>query len=149
MRFTLDANVLVYAADRDAGERHRVALDVVRRARHRDCVLTLQALAELFRALTGHKHRVAPERAAAIVQDWRDALPVVAADEASLTDAIDAVIHHSLSFWDAMLWATAKHHGCRYVLLSEDGQHGRAIGGVTLVNPFAGDAGDHLRAVLD
>ncbi len=141
MRFTLDTNVLVYALDRDAGERHRAALDITRRALGRDCILTLQSLAELFRTLTGPKMRVAPATAAGIVQQWRDALPVVAADEASLVDAMDAVTHHGWSFWDAMIWATAKRNGCR-LLVSEDGQSGRTLGGVTIVNPFVagGDA---------
>jgi predicted nucleic acid-binding protein len=49
---------------------------------------------------------------------------------------MDAVIGHRLSFWDAMMWATAKHAGCS-LLLSEDGDDGRLLGGVTLVNPFA------------
>jgi hypothetical protein len=34
-----------------------------------------------------------------------------------------------------MMWATAKRAGCR-LLLSEDGDDGRMLGGVTLVNPF-------------
>jgi predicted nucleic acid-binding protein len=135
MRFTFDTNILVYAIDTQAGDRHKIALDLVRRAGGRDCVITLQALAELFRALTG-KHRIAPEKAAAIIQSWRDAMPVFAADEVCLTDAIDAVTAHSWSFWDAMIWATAKRAGCR-LLLSEDGQDGRTLGGVTIVNPFA------------
>jgi hypothetical protein len=33
---------------------------------------------------------------------------------------MDAVASRGLSFWDAMLWATAKRAGCR-LLLSEDG----------------------------
>lgn len=136
MRFTLDTNVLVYALDRDAGEKHRVALDITRRARGRDCVLTLQALAELFRTLTGPRLRLPPARAGDIVQQWRDALPVVAADEDCLTDAMGAVTHHGWSFWDAMIWATAKRHGCR-LLLSEDGPGGETLGAVTLVNPFS------------
>ena len=134
MRFTFDTNILIYAIDSDAGERHRIALDLIHRAAGRDCVLTLQSLAELFRALTG-KYRLAPERAAEIVQEWRDAVPIVAADEACLTDAMDAVIAHSWSFWDAMIWATAKHANCR-LLISEDSQHGRTFGGITIVNPF-------------
>lgn len=136
MRFTFDTNILVYAIDRDAGERHRAALQLTRRALGRDGVLTLQALAELFRALTGPKLKLPPTQAADIVQQWRDVMPVVAADEASLVDAMDAVIHHGWSFRDAMIWSTAKRHGCR-LLISEDGQAGRVLGGVTIVNPFA------------
>ena len=94
MRFTLDTNVLVYAVDRDTGDRHGIALDITRRAVERGRVLTLQALAELFRTLTGPRVRLPPTDAAEIVQQWRDALPVVAADETCLTDAMEAVIHH-------------------------------------------------------
>ena len=100
MRFTLDTNILVYAVDQDAGDRHHKAIDLVRRTRNRDCVLTLQSLAELFRTLTSAKLRIEPAHAAALVQQWRDALPVVAADDLCLTDAMDAVTHHGWSFWD-------------------------------------------------
>jgi len=70
-----------------------------------------------------------------VVHKWRAAIPVVTADEACLVDAMDAVAGHGLAFWDAMLWATAKHAGCQ-LLLTEDGQDGFALGGVTWVNPF-------------
>jgi predicted nucleic acid-binding protein len=53
-----------------------------------------------------------------------------------MVDAMDAVVGHSFSFWDAMLWMTAKRAGCQ-LLLSEDGDDGRSLRGVTLVNPFA------------
>ena len=44
--------------------------------------------------------------------------------------------HHGLSFWDAMLWATASRAGCR-MLFSEDLEDGRGLDGVLFVNPFA------------
>ncbi|HWK46355.1 MAG TPA: PIN domain-containing protein [Stellaceae bacterium] len=147
MRFTFDTNVLVYALDSEAGERHRIAVDLVRRANGRDCIITLQALAELFRTLTSRKGMPAPQ-AAAHIQDWRDAMPIVAADEGCLADAMDAVAGHGWSFWDAMMWATAKRAGCR-LLISEDGQDGRILGGVTVINPFAADPSPLLTEALD
>ena len=146
MRFTLDTNILVYALERQNDAKHRAARDLVRQARTRDCVITLQTLGELFRTLT-RKVRMPPAEAVAAVHDWRSAVPIVAADEACLTDARDAAVGHHLSFWDAMLWATAKHAGCR-VLLSEDGDDGRTLGGVTLVNPFASARSPLLAQVL-
>ena len=134
MRFTFDTSILVYAIDTREGERHRIALDLVQRARGKDCVVTLQALAELFRTLIG-KGKIAPAKAIELVQLWRDAATVVAADDICLVDAMDAVADHGWSFWDAMIWATAKRAGCR-LLISEDGQDGRTLGGVTIVNPF-------------
>ncbi len=40
-RFTLDTNILVYAVDRDAGDRHSMAIDLVDKAVQQDCILTL------------------------------------------------------------------------------------------------------------
>ena len=50
MRLSLDTNVLVYAFDADAGERHRLAMAIVDRAAAANCVLTLQSLGETVRA---------------------------------------------------------------------------------------------------
>ena len=61
--------------------------------------------------------------------------PVVTADESDLAVAVRAVEHHGLSFWDAMLWATAQRAGCR-MLFSEDLQDGHRLGDVLFVNPF-------------
>ena len=135
MRVTFDANILLYALVRQDPSKRRVARDLIRRARTADCVITLQTLGEMFRVLTG-KLRVPAAEATAAVAEWRAAVPVVAANEACLIDAMDAVAGHGLSFWDAMLWATAKHAGCG-LLVTEDGQDGFALGGVTWVNPFA------------
>lgn len=146
MRFTFDTNILVYAVDRDAGDRHHIALELVKRSRGLDCIITLQALAELFRALTG-KGKLSPDRAQNIVQAWRDVAPVFAADDMCLVDAMDAVVAHSWSFWDAMMWATAKRAGCR-LLISEDGQDGRTLGGVTIVNPFLATPSPLLEMII-
>ena len=135
MRFTFDTNILLYALVEQDQAKRRVARDLIRRGRAADCVITLQTLGELFRVLTGKLRRPAAE-AAAVVAEWRAAVPVIAADEACLVDAMDAVSGHQLSFWDAMMWATAKRAGCS-LLLSEDGDDGRMLGGVTLINPFA------------
>lgn len=61
-------------------------------------------------------------------------------DGVALVDAINAVDEHCISFWDAMLWATARQAGCSTVF-SEHMQHGRRLGGVEFVNPFAAKAG--------
>jgi predicted nucleic acid-binding protein len=47
---------------------------------------------------------------------------------------------HQLSFYDALIIAAALEAGCE-TLWSEDLQHGRVIGGMTIRNPFAGPVG--------
>jgi len=136
-RFTLDTNILVYAVDRDAGDRHGTAIDLVDKAVQQDCILTLQALSEFFYAVT-RKGKMPSVDAAEQVRDWQTLFPVVAAQPDVLSRAFSAVEDHGLAFWDAMLWATAKTAGVT-VLLSEDFQDGRDLQGVRFRNPFAGD----------
>ena len=146
-RFSLDTNVLVYAVDRDAGERHDWSRALLGRAARRDCVLTVQALAEFFHVTT-RKNLLPIARARAFVRDWLDVFQVVSADTAALVDAMDAVEEHRLSFWDAMLWATALHAGCS-AILSEDLQDGRRLSGVEIINPFNVDAARRLEPLLE
>ena len=134
MRFTLDSNLLVYAVDVGAGDKHDVAGDLVARAARADCVLTVQSLAEFFHATT-RKGKLAPQRSEGFIDRWRAVFPIHAADEQTLVDALKAVRQHSLSFWDAMLWAVARKANCR-LLLSEDMHDGQLVGGVRFVNPF-------------
>lgn len=136
-RFSLDANVLVYAADRAAGERHERALDILDRAVRRDCVLTLQALAEFFHVTT-RKRMAARAEAAAQLRDWTTEFPTVSADAAALWTALEFTVDGRFGWWDALLLATAERHGCKTVL-SENMQDGTRFGGMTILNPFVGD----------
>ena len=57
---SFDTNILVYAADNTAGERHARAADLIERSiRHGGCVQTPQALAEFFSVVT-RKASIAP-----------------------------------------------------------------------------------------
>ena len=146
-RFSLDTNILVYAVDLDAGERHDRARALVGRVARFDCVLTVQALAEFFHATT-RKNLLPIPRASAFVRAWRDVFQVASAGTAALVDAMDAVEEHRLSFWDAMLWATARQSGCS-AILTEDMQDGRRLSGVEFINPFGADAATRLDALLE
>ena len=134
-RISLDANILFYAIDSDAGERHHLAQEVVARAaRELDCVLTLQALCEFVAAAT-RKGKLSIAQAAEQVADWQILFPVVSTRPESLHRALQAVEQHNLSFWDALLWAVAREAGVQ-LLLSEDFQHQRVLDGVQFWNPF-------------
>ncbi len=62
-----------------------------------------------------------------------DVVPVTAA---MTYRALDAMPKHSLSFWDALIWAAAAENGAE-LLYTEDFQNGREIEGVRFVDPFA------------
>lgn len=115
---SFDANVLVYAADRAAGDRHRIAGDLVARGmRSRSCIQTLQSFSEFFNVVT-RKAGVDSAAAAALVETWSRAMPVEPARLSDLISAMRAVGEHGLSFWDAMLWATVRRIGVQ-VLITE------------------------------
>lgn len=133
-RLSLDANILFYTVDADAGEQQERAREIVRRAALADCFLTLQTLCEFF-ASTTRKGKLTAAQAAVHVEDWQALFPVVTSTPGSLRLAMRAVEQHNLSFWDAMQWAVAKQAGAT-LLLSEDLQHDRELEGVLFRNPF-------------
>lgn len=137
-RFSLDTNILVYAVDRDAGQRHESAKALIGMAAHHDCVLTTQALAEFYYATT-RKGLLEQGSAGKFVRDWLEVFSVTSADERTLVDAMEVVHAHGLSFWDAMLWSAAKQAGCA-AIFTEDLNDGQRIGGVEIINPFPEEA---------
>lgn len=135
-RFSLDANLLFYAVDLDAGEKHHTAsLLVEEAARRPDCILTLQALAEFYWAVT-RKRKMPNSDAEAQIGDWQLLFPVAHAKPANLRQATRVASSGILSFWDGLLWATAKEAGVT-VLLTEDLNDGQNLEGVLFRNPFA------------
>ena len=142
-RFSLDANILFYAIDSNDPKRHGIAAEVVdRAASEHDCLVALQAYGEFVAAAT-RKNKMTIEDAGAQVADWQTLFTTVYPAPGTLSQAIDAVAQHNLSFWDAMLWSVVKDAGVT-VLLSEDLQDGRELAGVWFRDPFTG--GDPFRA---
>src|SRR5271155_4735089 len=132
---SFDTNVLVYATASISDEKVTRARELIVRAlRATSSVLLLQTLAE-FSHVAIRKAKIPVEDVRRIIDVWRAALPVQAADTSDLLMALEAVRAHRLAFWDAMLWATAQRAGVR-CLLTEDLQDGFALQGVAFINPF-------------
>lgn len=146
-RFTLDTNILVYAVDQDAGTKHDLAKEIMARAAFRDCLLSVQSLAEFFHATT-RKRLLDSQGAQAFVRDWLAVFDTCQADPTSLADAMQLSVEHRLSFWDSMLWAAARQAGCAF-LLSEDMQHGSQLRGVQVIDPFRPNAWTELQSLLE
>ncbi len=134
----VDTNVLVYAYDRRDDAKQTRALDLLDRlVRTGRGKLSTQVLGEFFRIVTGKLRpalTVTQARQAlfAFVEIW----PIVSISPMVVLRAVQGVEEHRLAYWDAQLWATARHHDLRFVL-SEDFQDGRTLDGVTFLNPFA------------
>ena len=133
-RFSIDTNILIYSINTDAGPKHQLASALVDALADKDCVLTRQALAEFFHAVT-RKTKMPIEDAATMVQDCMELFPVAVADGRVLRRAMRLKEQESFSFSDAMLLETAGAAGASR-LLTEDMQDGRLLGALKIENPF-------------
>jgi predicted nucleic acid-binding protein len=124
-----DTNILVYA--QQSGARGARARELVAEGG----VASVQVLDELANVLRKKLKLDWPE-VFDVLADVRDALdpplPLTAeTHEAGLALARD----HDVAFYDALIVAAARDAGCA-TLYSEDLQHGRRFGDLTVVNPF-------------
>jgi predicted nucleic acid-binding protein len=131
----VDTNVLVYAHDRDAGDKHVLAVDLVARlAGTGDLAISAQVLNELANVL--HRKRKLDRAVVAAVVARLSARATALPLTGQLTAlALGPGMDAGLSFWDALVWAAAHANGIG-VVYSEDFTHGRVVGGVKFVDPF-------------
>ena len=136
VRFTIDSNVLVYAADERDPVRQESSLEILTRAASRDCILLPQALAEFFHAVS--RKGIMPRLdAAAQVRDWIIMFVVAAgANVGAVLTAAETAAAGRFQFFDALLLATARDAGCAAVI-SEDMADGAELSGVRVVAAFA------------
>ncbi|MEA2694935.1 MAG: hypothetical protein QOJ16_4322, partial [Acidobacteriota bacterium] len=132
----VDANILVYAEDRDAGSKHIIARDLVADLwRSGEGVLSVQVLQEFFVTVTRKMKRpLKPAEALAIVEQyltWR----LVENTGDLLLAGIRLASTLKVSFWDALIVQAARVERCDR-LWTEDLNHGQRIGDLTILNPF-------------
>ena len=99
-------------------------------------MLSVQCLNEF--SATSLRRGVTVFEVQAAVAGWRDLGEILGLAEPATTAALGAVEQHHLSFWDALIWATARDAAVS-VVFSEDFQHGRELDGVRFVDPFRKD----------
>lgn len=146
MRIALDTNVLAYAEGVGDERRCRLAIDWIERLPTDGVVLPAQTLGELARVLIGKAKRSTDQTRLAVL-DWADSYEVADSTWRAFQSALDLVVDHGLSMWDALVLAVAAENRCR-VLLSEDLQHGFTWRGVTVVNPFLEPTPPLLQALV-
>jgi len=136
VRYFLDTNILVYAYDLSAGQKHDLAVQLVEACWENDngC-LSIQVLQEFYVTVT---RKIAapmiPQTARQLVADlahWHLHTP----DAGDLLQAIDLQQDYQLSFWDAQVVHSATSLGCK-LLLSEDLNHLQTYGQTQVINPF-------------
>lgn len=137
MKSFVDTNVLIYAEDRDAGERHEIARDLlVELWNTRKGVVSVQVLQELYVNVTRKvKRPLSASKALEIVKEYLT-WEVVENTPALLIASIELHQKAKLSFWDASIVQAAIEAGCTR-LYTEDLNAGQRFGNLVLDNPFA------------
>ena len=133
----LDTNILVYAHGVDDHDsRSKLAgrlMDDLWESRMG--MLCTQVLQEFYRVAT-RKLLMPRAEARGIVASYMDWC-AVSTDLALIVSASKLEEDHTLGFWDALVISSALRGGATR-LLSEDLQHGRKFGFLTIENPFLG-----------
>ena len=132
----VDTNILVYAYDRGAGERHEKALSLIEQLwRDGNGILSTQVLQEFYvNVRRKAQNPVTVEQARALISDYLAWDPVVS-DGATILEAIDIERRCQLSFWNSLIVAAAQKGGAS-IIYSEDFNHGQKFGSVEVLNPL-------------
>ncbi|OLE13328.1 MAG: hypothetical protein AUG89_05375 [Acidobacteria bacterium 13_1_20CM_4_56_7] len=132
----IDTNVLIYAHDRSAGEKHQLAMDLTEKTwESGNGVLSTQVLQEFCATVQRKLTRyLSLEDTFRVVREYL-AWNVVTNSPASVLQAIEIQSRYKLSFWDALILHAAEAGGAE-ILYTEDFSHGQVYGKVRAVNPF-------------
>ena len=131
----VDTNILIYAYDRTAGDRHmRAKVLVAELWRSRRGCLSVQVLQEFYVVGVRKLTKTASSELRLILNDfalWR----VHAPDTSDVLAAADLHQRYQVSFWDAMVLQSSARLACA-VVWSEDLNPDQSYQGVRVRNPF-------------
>ncbi|MBO6637345.1 MAG: PIN domain-containing protein [Roseitalea sp.] len=132
----VDTNIVLYAISTDPREtaKRDIAYNVLQRD---DFRVSTQVLLEFYAQATrpGSDHRISHGEASDIIIGLRRT-GIIDVTQHLVFTGLELRRITNYSMWDCMIIAAAKAGGCD-TLLSEDMDHGHAIAGVTILNPFA------------
>lgn len=133
----IDTNILVYAYDSSEPAKQQAALTILDQlVTSGNGLISTQILSEFFVTVTRKipeplTLEQAEERIANICQIW----PVLQVSEMIILEAVRGARVHNFSYWDALVWATARLNQTG-LILSEDFSHDQMVEGVRFINPF-------------
>jgi predicted nucleic acid-binding protein len=135
-RYFIDTNILMYAHDSAAGEKHEKAKVLVETLwETRSGVVSTQVLQELAVNLRKKARKPLDVKATRdVVSDYL-AWQVVVNGGDSILEALNIEARYQVSFWDALVIQAALASGAE-ILYSEDLSDGQHYGSVRVINPF-------------
>ncbi|MGH3787725.1 MAG: PIN domain-containing protein [Pseudonocardiaceae bacterium] len=135
----VDTNILVHSHDTHDEVKHRAAGNLLTQLWYSGLgVLSTQVLQEFYNAATRKlQPPLTPSQARQVVHDYSDWC-LVDTDPLLIISASRLSERHSISFWDSLIVEAAARAGADE-LVTEDLQHGRRFGKLTVRNPFQAD----------
>jgi predicted nucleic acid-binding protein len=136
----VDTNVLVYRFDGRSPDKQARATAFLRKGLEDETlILPHQALLEFVavvsRPIAGGAPLLSLDDARREMEEMLGQFPIVYPTETTLRTALRGSALYKLSWFDAHLWAYADEQGVD-TLWSEDFEHGRTYGRVTVIDPF-------------
>jgi len=135
-KFFVDTNILVYAHDRSAGEKHQRAKKVIAQLWESGRgVLSTQVLQELCINLRRKSANPLPiDEVRSLIREYSTWETVTNTPE-SVLRALEIETRYQTSFWDALILQAAHEAGAT-ILYSEDLARGQHYGAIQVVNPL-------------
>jgi predicted nucleic acid-binding protein len=135
-RAFVDANILIYAHDLDAGRRNKISVKILRDLwENRTGIISTQVLQEFYVNVTRKiPNPLSKSQARGIIESYL-VWPVELNDAQTVLAASEIEERHRLSFWDALIIAAACQAKAEKIL-TEDLNHGQKIEGILIENPF-------------
>ena len=132
----VDTNILVYAHDLDANNKHDQAVEIVSQLwESRNGVLSTQVLQEFYVTLTRKvSSTLSKLEARNLVQKYSH-WHLVLNDPSIIKQASEIEENNNISFWDALIVSAAYSQNVP-TILTEDLKHGQIIEGISIKNPF-------------
>lgn len=135
--FFLDTNILVYSFDQRFPHKQTRARELISRAlTDRTGIISWQVVQE-FINVARHKFAtpLSLEELTTYLDQVLTPLCNLHSEPAVYRQALSVQLETQYRFYDCLIVAAASRAGCT-TLYSEDLQHGREIGGLTIINPF-------------
>lgn len=136
-KILIDTNIIVYSYDFSEPQKQKIAIETLDSIHKTESgVLSSQILAEFFSCITKKiakplSLKAASEQIELYILSWTviDITPFI------VREAVRGVTEHRFSFWDSMIWATARMNQIP-IVLSEDFSNNSVIEGIRFINPF-------------